>query len=388
MKICYIDAFSGLAGDMLVAALADAGADRDTISRALEAFLKLSAIGASIQWDHVQRRGIGALKFRVGVTESPKHRHLSGILKMIHAADLSESVKAKSERVFRVLGEAEAAVHGVDIERVHFHEVGAVDSICDIVGICLALDLLGVEAIHCSPINTGSGTVNTEHGVLPVPAPATATLLQNKPIYARGPAMELTTPTGAAVVAALATGFGAMPPMRVHAVGYGAGDKDFKEHANVVRVMIGEASGAVEATTVTVIEANIDDASPQLIGYAVERMLEAGALDTLVIPAQMKKGRPGVVLQVITEPEKREELIAILLRETTTLGVRFHSAERRVESRRLVEVSTPHGSVRIKETDHGFAPEYEDARKIAYASGVPLKKVLAEAAHAYLKQKQ
>jgi pyridinium-3,5-bisthiocarboxylic acid mononucleotide nickel chelatase len=387
MKICYIDAFSGLAGDMLVAALADAGADRETISRALESF----AIGATIQWDRVQRRGISALKFRVGVTEPPKHRHLSGILKMIHAADLPASAKSKSERVFRVLGEAEAGVHGVDIEKVHFHEVGAVDSICDIVGICLALDLLGVETIYCSPINTGSGTVNTEHGVLPVPAPATATLLQNKPIYARGPAIELTTPTGAAVVAALANDFGAMPPMRVHTIGYGAGDKDFKEHANVVRVMIGEASGTISgempATTVTVIEANIDDASPQLIGYAVERMLEAGALDTLVIPAQMKKGRPGVVIQVITEHEKREELIAILLRETTTLGVRFHSAERRVDSRRLVEVSTSHGIVRIKESDHGFAPEYEDARKIAYASGVPLKQVLAEAAHAYLKQK-
>jgi len=387
MKICYIDAFSGLAGDMLAGALADASGDRETISRALEAFLESSAIGATIQWDRVQRRGISALKFRVGVTEQPKHRHLSGILKMIHAAELPESVKAKSERVFRVLGEAEAAVHGVDIEKVHFHEVGAVDSICDIVGICLALDLPGVEAIYCSPINTGSGTVNTEHGVLPVPAPATATLLQNKPIYARGPAVELTTPTGAAVVAALAEDFGAMPPMRVSAIGYGAGDKDFKEHANVVRVMVGEASGAAEATTVTVIEANLDDASPQLIGYAVERMLEAGALDTLVIPAQMKKGRPGVVIQVIADHQKREELIAILLRETTTLGVRFHSAERRVESRRWVEVSTSHGIVRVKESDHGFAPEYEDARKIAYASGVPLKQVLAEAAHAYLKQK-
>src|SRR5580698_4829994 len=259
MKNCYIDAFSGLAGDMLAAALADAGADRDTITRALESF----AIGASIQWDRVQRRGISALKFRVGVTEPPKHRHLSGILKMIHAADLPESVKAKSERVFRVLGEAESAIHGVDIEKVHFHEVGAVDSICDIVGICLAFDLLAIECIHCSPINVGSGTVKTEHGILPVPAPATAKLLAGKPIYSRGPAVELTTPTGAAVVAALATDFGVMPPMRIKSIGYGAGDHDFTEHANVVRVMVGKTSGAVEATTVSVIEANIDDASPQ-----------------------------------------------------------------------------------------------------------------------------
>jgi uncharacterized protein (TIGR00299 family) protein len=307
---------------------------------------------------------------------------------MIHASDIPERVKANAERVFRSLGEAESTVHGVDIEKVHFHEVGAVDSICDIVGVCLALDLLGIEQIYCSPINVGSGTVNTEHGVLPVPAPATARLLQDKPIYARGPALELTTPTGAAVVAALATNFGAMPSMRVRAIGYGAGDRDFKEHANVVRVMIGEPSGATETTTVTVIEANIDDASPQLIGYAMELMLDAGALDALIIPAQMKKNRPGVLLQVIAENEKREELAAILFRETTTLGLRFHTAERRVQPREWVEVNTAHGIVRVKAGDLGFAPEYEDARKIAAVSGIPLKQVLAEAAYAYLSLKQ
>jgi uncharacterized protein (TIGR00299 family) protein len=388
VNICYIDAFSGLAGDMLVAALADAGADREAITRALQSF----AIGASTQWDSVQRRGVSALKFRVTVNEPPKHRHLSGILKLIHAADLSESVKSKAERVFRVLGEAESAIHGVDIEKVHFHEVGAVDSICDIVGVCLALDLLAIDGIYCSSINVGSGTVNTEHGVLPVPAPATAALLKNKPIYSRGPALELTTPTGAAVVAALAKDFGAMPPMRVRSIGYGAGDRDFKEHANVVRVMVGEmpteTSKASEATTVSIIEANIDDSSPQLIGYAMERMFEAGALDTLVIPAQMKKGRPGFLIQVIAEHEKREALAAILFSETTTLGVRFYHAERLVQARKWVEVQTPHGMVRIKAGDHGFAPEYEDARKIASVSGIPLKQILSDAAYAYLKQTQ
>jgi pyridinium-3,5-bisthiocarboxylic acid mononucleotide nickel chelatase len=385
VKICYIDAFSGLAGDMLVAALADAGANQASISHALELF----AIGAAIEWDRVQRRGVSAMKFRVGVNEPPKNRHLSGILKLIHAAEhLSEAVKTKAERVFRVLGEAESTVHGVDIEKVHFHEVGAVDSICDIVGVCLALDLLGVEAVYCSPINVGSGTVNTEHGVLPVPAPATAALLKNKPIYARGPALELTTPTGAAVVSALATDFGPMPAMRLTSIGYGAGDRDFKEHANVVRVMIGETSGAAEAVTVTVIEANIDDASPQVIAYAMERMLEAGALDAIIIPVQMKKGRPGVLVQVIADHDKREELIAILSRETTTLGVRFYSAERRVQPREWVEVATPHGAVRIKAGADGFAPEYEDARKVASETGLPLKQILSEAAYAYLKQKQ
>jgi pyridinium-3,5-bisthiocarboxylic acid mononucleotide nickel chelatase len=384
VNICYIDAFSGLAGDMLTGALADAGADRTAITEALQAF----ALGATFEWDRVQRRGISATKFRVRVAEPPKHRHLSGILKMIHAADLPERVKSRAEKIFRVLGEAEASVHGVDIEKVHFHEVGAVDSICDIVGICLGLDLLGIDRVECSPINVGSGTVSTEHGILPVPAPATARLLQGKPVYSRGPALELTTPTGAATVAALALSFGTMSPMRVHAIGYGAGDHDFKEHANVVRVMVGEASGAVESTTVTVIEANIDDASPQLIGYAAELMLNAGALDAIVIPAQMKKGRPGVLLQVIAEPDRREHLLSILFRETTTLGVRFHNSERRVQAREWTEVQTPHGVVRIKSGEHGFAPEYEDARKIAELSGVPLKQVLAEAAHAYLNQKR
>ena len=379
--ICYIDAFSGLAGDMLVAALADAGADRDAITRALQSL----ATEGAFSWEQVKRRGMAAAKFHVTVTETPKHRHLTPILKMIAAADLPDPVKAAAGRVFQVLGEAEAHAHGVPIEKVHFHEVGAVDSICDIVGICLGLHLLNVDKLYCSPINVGSGTVNTEHGVLPVPAPATARLLEGKPIYARGPALELTTPTGAAIVAALADGFGAMPAMSICAIGYGAGDHDFKEHANIVRVMIGEATTAPESTTVSVIEANIDDASPQIIGWATEKLLEAGALDAIVIPAQMKKNRPGVILQVIAPPEKREELIAIVLRETTTLGVRFHSAERRVQHREWVEVTTPHGTVRMKTADNGYAPEYEDARKIATATGLPLKQILADTIHEYLK---
>ncbi len=368
---------------MLAGALGDAGADKAAISDALHSF----AIGASTTWERVQRRGIGAQKFRVASTEPPKHRHLSGILKMIDNSTLSDRVKSRASHVFRVLGEAEAAVHGVDIEKVHFHEVGAVDSICDIVGVCYALDLLGIERIDCSPINVGSGTVSTEHGILPVPAPATARLLQGKPIYSRGPALELTTPTGAALVAALSESFGVMPPMRIESIGYGAGDYDFREHANVVRVMIGESSPAAEATTVTVIEANIDDASPQIIGYAMEAMLAAGALDAVILPAQMKKGRPGVLIQVIAETAKREEIVAILFRETTTLGIRFHTAERRVQHREWIAVSTPHGMVRVKTGEQGFAPEYEDARKIAEASGLPLKQILAEAARAYLNEK-
>ena len=356
-------------------ALVDAGADRDIITAKLNSL----ALGAEIRWERVMRRGIAAMKFRVTVTEPQKHRHLSQILRIVDGIP-------KAERIFRALGEAEAAVHGVDIEKVHFHEVGAVDSICDIAGIALALDLLGVDRLCASAINVGSGTVKTEHGVLPVPAPATALLLKDKPIYARGPAVELTTPTGAAVLAALADTFGPMPALRVQAIGYGAGDRDYTEHANVVRVMIGEGSGATESTTVAVMEANIDDASPQVIAYAAERLLAAGALDALVIPAQMKKGRPGVVLQVMAAPEKREEMIGILFRETTTLGVRFHEAERRVQPREWDAVETSHGPVRIKLSPTGFAPEYEDARRIASEAGVPLKEVLAEATSKYLKR--
>ncbi len=288
--------------------------------------------------------------------------------------------------LFQRLGEAEAKVHDVSIEKVHFHEVGAVDSICDIVGACIGFDLLDIGAVYSSAINVGSGTVKTEHGILPVPAPATSELLAGKPIYARGPSLELTTPTGAAIATTLATEFGALPPMRVIASGYGAGDYDFPEHANVLRVLVGENSGAQESTTVTVLEANIDDSSPQVLGYAMERLLEAGALDVTLASVQMKKSRPGTLLSVIARPEDREILARLIFQETSTLGLRIYSAERRVKARHSVEIATPHGTVRMKVADNGaFAPEYEDCRKLAIESGVPLKQILADANLAYLK---
>jgi pyridinium-3,5-bisthiocarboxylic acid mononucleotide nickel chelatase len=381
MKICYLDAFSGISGDMTVGALIDAGADSGAVVLALDQL----GTGAKFTIEKTKRCGITASKFRVIGGKATGHRHLKNILELIDTSALPGSVKQAASAVFQRLGEAEAKVHDISIDKVHFHEVGAVDSISDIVGACLALHLLGIDKIYCSQVNVGSGTVNTEHGILPVPAPATARLLQGHPIYSRGPAMELTTPTGAAFVAALAESFGAMPPMRVKSIGYGAGDRDFSEHANVVRVMVGEPSGALESTTVSVIEANIDDASPQVVAYAIEKLLEAGALDAVVIPAQMKKGRAGMLVQVIAAPEKREELIAVMFRETTTLGVRFNSAERRVQPREWIEVLTKHGIVRVKASQEGFAPEYEDARRVAAESGIPLKQVLAETCYEYLK---
>lgn len=383
MKICYLDAFSGISGDMLVGALADAGADTAALCGALNAL----GTGAVYEFEKTKRRGIGAMKFHVRCGEQHGHRHLSHILEMIEKAALPERVKRNASAVFNRLGEAEATVHQVPVERVHFHEVGAVDSISDIVGACLGFELLGVERICCSPLNLGSGTVKTEHGILPVPAPATAALLEGKPVYARGPAIELTTPTGAAIAATLASSFGPLPPMRISAAGYGAGGHDFPEHANVLRAIVGEASGAAEATTVSVLEANIDDSSPEVLGFALERLLSAGALDVTLSPIIMKKNRPGTLLRAIVRPEDQEALAGVLFRETSTLGLRVYQAERRVQPRSVVEVQTQHGTVRIKVSgEGGFAPEYEDCRRLALETGVPLKDILAAANFAYLKQ--
>lgn len=366
---------------MLVGALADAGADQQTIATAVHS---LNA-GAQVSFEKVRRRDIAGTKFRVTVEPSPKHRNLSGILRLINAAELPDSVKQDASAVFQKLAEAESSVHHQSVERVHFHEVGAVDSIADIVGACLGFHLLKVDKIVVSPVNVGSGAVHSDHGVLPVPAPATAKLLTGKPIYVRGPAVELTTPTGAAVAVALASDFGAMPAMSISNIGYGAGDKDFREHANVLRVLIGRSTEAAEATTVSVIEANIDDSSPQVLGYAMERLLAQGALDVTMQPIEMKKGRPGSLLRVIATLETREALCAVVFAETSTLGVRIYNAERRVQARHFTEVETPHGKIKIKVAGDGsFAPEYEDCRLIALAAGIPLKQIIAAANHSYL----
>jgi pyridinium-3,5-bisthiocarboxylic acid mononucleotide nickel chelatase len=382
MKICYLDAFSGISGDMLVGALADAGADATALA---EALISLGT-GATFTFEKVLRGGVSATKFRVGGDPAHAHRHLQHILETIGKAPLPERVQQDARKVFERLGEAEAAVHQVPVDKVHFYEVGAVDSIADIVGACMGFHLLGVSEIVCSPLNLGSGTVRTEHGVLPVPAPATAALLAGKPVYSRGPRVELTTPTGAAVAATLAARFDVLPPMRIESIGYGAGDHDFPEHPNVLRVILGEASGAAEATTVSVIEANIDDATPEVLGYAMERLLAKGALDVTLTPLVMKKSRPGVLLRVIARPEDREMLAGLIFAETTTFGLRIHAAERRVEARQVVEVETRYGKVRVKVSGSGsFAPEYKDCRRLALETGAPLKQIMAEANFAYLK---
>ena len=383
MKTCYFDAFSGISGDMTVGSLLDAGADGAALIDALDSL----NLGASYSFEKTMRRGISATKFHVNGGEQKAHRHLPHIVRIIeNATRLSDLTKQRSIAVFNALGAAESKIHNQPLEKVHFHEVGAVDSISDIVGACYGLELLSVGEIYCSPINVGSGTVETDHGTLPVPAPATAVLLINKPVYSKGPEMELTTPTGAAIVAALAAGFGSMPAMTMERTGFGAGTKEFPMQANVLRAVIGERTTAVESTTVTVIEANIDDSTPQMLGYAMDRLFAAGALDVTIQPLLMKKNRQGSLLSVIARPEEREVLARIILEETTTLGLRMFTAERRVQARSEVVVDTPFGKVRMKVTSQGASPEYDDCRALAVQNGVPLKKVLAEAQFSYLKE--
>ncbi len=368
---------------MTVGALVDAGANWNELESALQSL----DLDASFRVEKTTRKGIAATKFSVAMPEQKKHRHLAQIEKIIRAGELSESARENSLAVFRRLGEVEAKSHNVPIERVHFHEIGAVDSICDIVGACVALDQLGITEVHSSRINVGSGTVDTEHGVLPVPAPATAELLKDRPIYSAGPETELTTPTGAALLATLATDFGALPALRMLAQGFGAGDKDFTTQANVLRVLIGERTLASEVISVSVLEANIDDSTPQVLGYAMERLLESGALDVTLTPIFMKKNRPGTLISVVAPPELAEELATIVFAETTTLGLRILQAERRVLARSIAEVETAYGKVRIKYAETGsFAPEYEDCRKAAAQHGVPLRTVIAEANQAFSKR--
>jgi len=383
MRICYLDAFSGISGDMLVAALADAGADQAALADALASL----GAGAEVRFEPARRGGIRATRFLVTETgPQPTRRGLHEILEIIGAAALPERVKQNATAVFRRLGEVEADIHQAPLGEVHFHEVGAADSICDIVGACLALELLGVAAVYSSPLNLGSGTVASEHGLLPVPAPATAALVRGFPVYARGPEVELTTPTGAALATTLACGLGPLPPMRVACVGYGAGGRDLPGQANLLRVIIGESAAAGEAVTVAVIEANIDDSSPEVLGYAMERLLEAGALDVTLAPLIMKKNRPGTRLSVIARPEDQETLARLVLEETSTLGVRVYAAERRLQARHTVEVETRYGKVRMKVSQDGhYAPEFEDCRRLALASGAPLRDVIAEANFAYRK---
>lgn len=391
-NLAYLDCSSGISGDMFLAALLDAGVELDRLRGELA---KIDLGPYEFTQSRVMRGGLAGNHVDIVVPSKQPHRHLSHIEKLIGAAGIDNAVKQKSLQVFRRLGEAEAKLHHQPIEKIHFHEVGAVDAIVDIVGVCLGLVMLGSPELVCSALNVGGGRVEAAHGTLPVPAPATAELLKGIPVYSSGVESELVTPTGAALVSTLAAGFGPVPAMKVERIGYGAGANDIHAHPNIARLMLGEkargegsVSGGAGDEQVLMIEANIDDMNPQLYGYFAEKALAAGALDVTCTPVQMKKNRPGLLVSVLTKPELESALTRLLFAETTTIGVRITQARRKVLDREFVTVETAFGAVRMKVARFegeivNAAPEFEDCRRLAGEKLVPLKDVMEAAQAAY-----
>jgi len=429
MRTAYLDCFSGISGDMFLGALLDTGVS----PKLLEDTVAALDLGARLEISRVLRAGISATKVDVyanGEKDLPReafweqqdkqshshdnehhHEHrdenlephgrnhhgrsLPEIRNIIENAPISGTAKPTAIRIFQALGEAEAEIHDLPIDQVHFHEVGAVDALVDIVCAAVGAESLRVEQWICSPLNVGGGTVKCAHGTLPVPAPATLKLLRDAPVYSSGPQVELVTPTGAAIVKTLCSRFAPFPSMKIERAGYGAGTRDFPDHPNLLRLTIGE-SAAVGATMgagtsndkITVLEANLDDLSPQVLAYAMERLLAEGALDVFSIPVQMKKSRSGALLTVLAKTEDAHRLTKTIFAETTTLGVRRHEEHRQTLARRWETVDTIWGPVRIKianmnGTVSNYAPEYEDCRALAEAHQVPLKQVIQEAVQAY-----
>ena len=389
-RILYLDCFSGASGDMLIGALLDAGLPFDTL-RAAVGSLALDD-GCTVSAQRVSRSGIAATKFTVAETPGDagthRHRHLTGITKLVERSALSDSSKQRANRLFRRLAETEATIHQMPVEKVHLHEVGALDSIVDIVGGVFALEWFGADRIVASPINVGSGTVTCEHGTLPVPAPATATLVSGVPVYAAGPPGELLTPTGALLVTEFAGEYGALPPMRIEQIGYGAGTRDPAGHPNVLRVLVGEAADDEGWERVAVVECEIDDMNPQIFGVLMERLYAAGAVEVFYTAVQMKKNRPGTHVTVLVPPGDRESVSATLFRESTTIGLRHGEVTRETLRRELVPVSTRFGEVRCKVARRGpavvnVAPEFDDCARLAEHHDVSVKEVHAVAVKAY-----
>ncbi len=433
MRIAYLDCFSGISGDMFLGALVNAGVSPKLLEDAVTAL----DIGARLEISRVMRGGISATKVNVHtggdkdllhevvpkqhvhdhehdhehehshghhhhdepVPTQDNHEHARGLTEIraiIDKSAISKTAKATAIRIFEALGEAEAEIHNTPIERIHFHEVGAVDAMVDIVCAAVGAESLAVEEWVCSPLNVGGGMVKCAHGTLPVPAPATLKLLRDAPVFSSGPQVELVTPTGAAIVKTLCNRFASFPTMKIERAGYGAGSKEFPDYPNLLRLIIGEADATDRANTlpsaspdeISVLEANLDDLSPQVLAYAMERLLAEGALDVFSVPVQMKKGRPGALLTVLAKMEDADLLTKLIFDETTTLGVRRRKEQRQTLARRWESVNTTWGPVRIKIASlngsvSNYAPEYEDCRTLAEAQRVPLKQVMEEAVRAY-----
>ena len=394
-RTLYFDCFSGASGDMVLGALLDLGLPLDALRRALGS---LALEYGEVTSERVLRAGVSATKFRLHEkapsSEPPaghahKHHHLKHIVAAIERSALSPAGKDRAVHLFQRLAEAEAAIHETALEKVHLHEVGALDSIIDIVGAVFGMEWLGATEVVSSPLNVGSGTVQCAHGTFPVPAPATVRLLEGVPIYAGGVATELTTPTGALLVTGYASRFGPLPPMRVSGVGYGAGDKDFPAHPNVLRLLVGEAAGEATSEPIVTLECEIDDMNPQLFGPLMDRLYLVGALDVFYTPVQMKKNRPGTLVTVIAPPDRRQAIAGVLFAETTTIGVRYQEMRRERLEREVVEVATPLGPIRFKVARRdgrilNAAPEFDDCMRIAADRGIAIKDVQAIATRAWL----
>jgi hypothetical protein len=381
MRIAYFDCFSGASGDMILGSLIDAGLSARLLKEELK---KLRIPTIHLKVEKVLKSGLSATQVIVeGRSEKKSHRNLKEILRIIERSGVEAKVKERSKEIFKRIASVEANIHQTQMGEVHFHELGGLDSIVDIVGSVWGIQKLGIEKIHVSKVNVGGGFVKCEHGILPVPAPATLSLMEGKPIYSSGVERELLTPTGAAILTTLGTEFGSMPPIKVEQVGYGAG-RDNLPHPNLLRLIIGTSESSLPRERVTVVETNIDDMNPQFYDYVIEKLLAIEVLEVFITPILMKKNRPGHLLTIICPSEKLPFVTKFLLRETTTLGLRWHEEEREKSDREILSEETKYGKIRFKLARWegrivNLSPEYEDCKRLALENRIPLKEVFEEA---------
>ncbi len=395
MRHAYLDCSSGISGDMFLGTLLDAGVELKELGKELK---KIPLGFYEFKRTHALRGGLVGTRVEVRVPAGQPARKLTDIETLLKSSTLEEPVKERAMKVFNLLAEVEGKLHNVPAGEVHFHEVGAVDAIVDVVGTCAGIQRLEISELVCSPLNVGGGRAEAEHGSLPVPAPATAELLKNIPVYSSGVEAELVTPTGAALVATFASSFGPFPAMKVERIGYGAGEKELPGQPNIARLFLGQRTEVQEARPgapgdeiVSIIEANLDDMSPQLYGFLVEQALQAGALDITCSATQMKKNRPGLTVTVLAPTDRSDALADLLFEQTTTIGVRIYEARRKVLEREVVSLETVYGPVRVKVAKRdakvfNVAPEYDDCQRLATEKGVPLKQVILAAQLAYMQQ--
>ena len=373
MKVAYFDCFAGISGDMTLGALVDAGLSFAALKSELD---KLSVREFTLSQRRVEKHGIAGTKIDVNAREGHVHRHLKDVLKIINSSSISASAKEKAASVFQKLAEAEAKIHGTTIEAVHFHEVGAVDAIVDVVGAIVGLELLNIEAIYASKFRFGSGHTRGAHGAMPIPVPAVVEMTKGFPAERTDIPYELVTPTGAALLTALASNIGETIQLRTESTGYGAGTRDVEQVPNLLRIEIGELVADPQTDSPVLLETNIDDMTPEIYGYLIDRLLEAGARDAFLTPVIMKKGRPGIQLTVLADPNKETELTQLIFSETTTLGIRRLPVQRHTLERRTDTVQTPYGPIRVKIADIGgkqrITPEYDDCARIAREKQVPI----------------